>query len=65
MSAPRCSGGAAGDDEVAAGDGAGDQEGAGLDAVGDDGVLGAVQSLDAPNADGGGAGAFDAARPSW
>ncbi len=40
-------------------DGAGDEEGAGLDAVGDDGVLGAVQPLDALDSNGGGPGAFD------
>ena len=55
---------AAGHRDVAAGDGAGDQKRAGLDAVGDDGVLGAVQLLDALDADGGSARAFDSARPS-
>ena len=50
---------AAADDQVAARDGPGDQEGARFDAVGDDGVVGAGQTFDALDADGGSAGALD------
>ena len=44
---------------VTAGDGSGHHKRAGLDAVGDDGVLGAAQLLDALDANGGSARAFD------
>ena len=50
---------AAVDVEIASGDGSGDEEGAGFDAVGIDAVARAVESGDALDADGAGAGAFD------
>ncbi len=50
---------AVGDAEVAAGDGSGDEEGSRLDAIGIDAMLRAVKLVDALDADGCGACAFD------